>query len=140
MVRPDVPHTNGRRLLVGAAAIVLGIFAVAVVTYLVGLSGGPSTVARITFVNPTAYSLDVEVSPGTGSSWSSAGFVPKESTAVVEEIPDQGAVWVFRFDAQGHSGGEIHMIRAELQRNGWRIDIPAEIGRRLADAGAPPTP
>jgi len=139
MVRADTAGNTQRRLVVGLATGAVGLLAVAGVTYLVGLGAGPAAVARITFVNQTVYALDVDVSSGTGS-WSSAGFVPKQSTAVVEEVPDQGDMWVFRFAAQGRSGGEVHMIRAELERSGWRIDVPAEVGRRLADAGAPPTP
>ncbi len=140
MVRPDAAGRTRQRLLLGLAVGAAMLLAVIAITYLVGLSGGPATVARISLVNPTAYSLDVEVSPATGHSSSSAGFVPKESTAVVEEVPDQGDVWVFHFAAQGHSGGELRVIRAELQRNGWRVEIPPEVGRRLANAGAPPTP
>ena len=93
-------------------------------------------------MNPTAYSLDVDVSDGTGSGWSPAGFARKQSTGVVEQVSDQGDVWVFRFDAQGKSGGELRLTREQPTRDGWRIDIPVEVanawpklGRRLPRSG-----
>ncbi len=140
ILRPDAPGRAGRRITLGLAGLAAGLLVVVGVTYLVGLSGGPTTVARITFVNPTAYTLSVDVSDGAGSGWSPAGFAPKRSTGVVEQVSDQGDVWVFRFDAQGKSGGELRLTREQLKRDGWRVDIPVEVGQRLAEAGAPPTP
>jgi hypothetical protein len=123
----------------------LGVAGLALLTalalaFVAGLSGGPSTVARITFENPTVYALDIEVSPGTGTGWTSAGSVRQGSTAVVQEVVDQGDVWLFRFDSQGETGGQLRLSRAELEASGWRVAIPAEVGTRLAEAGAPPTP
>lgn len=139
-IQTEAPRRTRRGVALGIAGLIAAVLAVLGMTFLVGLSGGPTTVPRITFVNPTAYSLDVEVSSGTGDSWSSAGFVPKESTAAVEEVADQGDVWLFRFDGQGHRGGELRRTREELERDGWRLEIPDEVGQRLKDAGAPPTP
>ena len=109
-------------------------------TSLVGLSGGPSTVPRLTFENPTAYAIDIEVSAGSSSGWTSAGSVRQRSTADVTEVIDQGDVWLFRFDSQGETGGELRLTRSELEASGWRIVIPTEVGARLIEAGAPPTP
>ena len=105
-----------------------------------GLSSGPKTVSRITFENPTVYALDIEVSPGTGTGWMSAGSVRQKSTADVHEVVDQGDVWLFRFDSQGGTGGELRLTRAELEDTAWRVTIPKEVGTRLAGSGAPPTP
>ncbi|HVL04503.1 MAG TPA: hypothetical protein VM388_00835 [Acidimicrobiales bacterium] len=140
VVQPDSARRTSRRLGVGLAAVVFGLAAVLVLTYLVGLSSGPATVARITFQNPTAYALDIEVSSGPDSGWTSAGSVRQRSTAEVTEVVDQGDVWVFRFDSQGATGGELRLSRTELEAAGWRVSIPAEVGNRLAAAGAPPTP
>ncbi len=49
-------------------------------------------------------------------------------------------IWVFRFDAQGKRGGELRLTREQLASDGWRVDIPVEIGQHLAEQGAPPTP
>jgi hypothetical protein len=94
----------------------------------------------VTYENPTDYALSVEVSSGPGEGWTAAGFVPQRSTTVAEEIPDQGELWVFRFDSQGARGGELRLSRSELEAAGWTVSIPADVGRRLAESGAPPTP
>jgi hypothetical protein len=141
VVQPGTARRHRRRSLgLGVAAAVLGVAAVVGVTYLVGLSAGPKTVPRITFENPTGYALDIEVSSGPGDGWTSAGSVRQRSTAEVTEVIDHGDVWLFRFDSQGASGGELRLSRAELEASGWRVAIPAEVGARLAGAGAPPTP
>ncbi len=140
VVQPDTPDKVRRRLGLGAGAVVLGLVAAVGLTFVAGLSGDPSTVPRITFENPTVYALDIEVSPGTNAGWTSAGSVRQQSTADVFEVIDQGDVWLFRFDSQGATGGELRLTRAELAASDWRILIPDEVGTRLADAGAPPTP
>ena len=140
VLRPDTSARARRHLGLAVAAAVVGLAAAVGLTSLVGLSSGPKTVGRITFENPTVYALDIEVSSGAASGWTSAGSVRQKSTAEVTEIIDQGEVWVFRFDSQGASGGELRLSRTELEASGWRVSIPAEVGARLAAAGAPPTP
>ena len=140
VVQPDAPDKVRHRLGLGMGALVLGVAVALGLTFLAGLSGGSSTVPRITVENPTAYAIDIEVSPGTGTGWTSAGSVRQQSTADVLEVIDQGDVWLFRFDSKGETGGELRLTRAELAASGWRIVIPGEVGTRLAGAGAPPTP
>ncbi|HJV08290.1 MAG TPA: hypothetical protein VJ653_01355 [Acidimicrobiales bacterium] len=140
VVELDAQKRVRRGLGLGAGALVLGLAAAVALTFLVGLSSGPSTIPRITFENPTPYALDIEVRAGDTRGWTSAGSVRQESTAEVHEVIDQGDVWLFRFDSQGASGGEVHLTRAELEASDWTVTIPAEVGTRLADAGAPPTP
>ena len=140
IVEPDTSNQARRRLGLGVALLVLAIAAAVGLTSLVGLSSGPGTVSRITFENPTVYALDIEVSPGTGTGWTSAGSVRQKSTAEVHEVLDQGDVWLFRFDSQGATGGDLRLTRAELEAAGWTVAIPPEVGTRLAEAGAPPTP
>lgn len=140
VVRPETSARARRHVGLAVAVVVVGLAVAAGLTSLVGLSSGPKTVARITFENPTAYALDIEVSSGAAGGWTSAGSVRQRSTAQVAEVVDQGDVWVFRFDSQGASGGELRLSRTELEAAGWRIPIPAEVGVRLAAAGAPPTP
>ncbi len=140
VVEPDAPGLARRNLRLGAAAVVLALVTTVALTLAVGRSGGPGTVPRLTFENPTAYAIEVEISPGTGTGWTSAGSVRQKSTADVNEVTDQGDVWQFRFRSQGEIGGEVILARSELEAAGWRIVIPAEVGSRLAEAGAPPTP
>jgi hypothetical protein len=139
-VRPDTSKPAHHRVGFAVAAVVVMLAAAVGLTSLVGLSSGPKTVARITFENPTPYALDIEVRPGAARGWTSAGSVRQMSTAEVSEVIDQGDVWVFRFDSQGQSGGELELSRTELEASGWRVSIPTDVGARLAAAGAPPTP
>lgn len=141
VVQPGTARKLRRRSL-GLSAVVgvLALAAVVGITYLVGLSAGADTVPRITFENPTAYALDIEVSSGPGDGWTSAGSVRQKSTGDVTEVIDQGDAWLFRFDSQGASGGELRLSRTELAASGWRVAVPVEVGARLAEAGAPPTP
>ena len=140
VVRPGTSEGVHRRFGIVVATVLVGLAAAIGLTSLVGLSSGPKTVARMTFENPTAYALDIEVSSGAADGWTSAGSVRQRSTAEVSEVVDQGDVWVFRFDSQGESGGELQLSRTELEASGWRVSIPDEVGARLARAGAPPTP
>lgn len=139
-VRPETSKPAHHRFGIAVAAVVVGLAAAIGLTSLVGLSTGPATVPRITFENPTAYALDIEVGSGAAGGWTSAGSVRQKSTAEVNEVIDQGDVWVFRFDSQGASGGELRLSRTELEASGWRVSVPAEVGARLAGAGAPPNP
>ena len=139
VAQPESQHrTHNARL--GVGAIVLGLVTAVALALVVGRSAGPGKVARLTFENPTVYAIEIEVSPGTGTGWTPAGSVRQQSTVDVEEVTDQGEVWLFRFASQGESGGELRLSRSELESSGWRIVIPPEVGTRLADAGAPPTP
>lgn len=140
LAEPRTPNRSPRRLGILLGAAVLALAAAVVLASVVTLGGGRATVARLTYENPTDYALDVDVSSGPGDGWTSAGFVAQRSTGVAEEVPDQGDVWVFRFDSQGETGGELRLTRSELEAAGWTVRIPAEVGRRLAAAGAPPTP
>lgn len=139
VAQPESPdRTRNTRL--GAGAIVLGLLTAVALAFVVGGSAGPAKVARLTFENPTVYAIQIDVSQGPGTGWTPAGSVRQQSTADVEEVTDQGDVWLFRFTSQGEVGGELRLTRSELEASGWRIVIPPEVGTRLADAGAPPTP
>jgi hypothetical protein len=140
VVRPDTSKPAHHRLGMAVAVVIVVLAAAVGLTSLVGQSSRPKTVARITFENPTPYALDIEVGSGTAGAWTSAGSVRQQSTADVSEVIDQGDVWVFRFDSQGESGGELRLSRTELEAAGWRVSIPAEVGTRLANSGAPPSP
>jgi hypothetical protein len=140
VIEPRTPNRSPQRLglLVGAAG--LAVAAALALASLVDIGGGRATVARLTYENPTDYALDVEVSSESGDGWTAAGFVAKRSTGAAEEVVDQGDVWLFRFRSQGVSGGELRLTRTELAGAEWTVAVPVDVGRRLAEAGAPPTP
>jgi hypothetical protein len=140
VLRPETPGRSRRRFGLGLGVVALLVAGAVAMTFLVGLSSGPGTVARITYDNPTVYGLGVEVSSEAESGWVFAGFVAPRSTGVAEDVIDQGDVWLFRFDSQGEIGGEVRLTRAELEAANWQVTVPAHVGARLAELGAPPTP
>jgi hypothetical protein len=101
-------------------------------------AGPPSTVKEITIVNPTSYDLAVEVTGRARDSWLPLAVVEAGSEDAAQEVLDQGDVWVFRFLHWGQTITELSVTRAELQRSGWHLDIPAEVEQELQEMGRPP--
>jgi hypothetical protein len=52
-------------------------------------------------------------------------------------VIDQGEVWIFRFRHWGDPIRELSLTRAELERNGWRLEVPDEVEERLQELGRP---
>jgi hypothetical protein len=102
--------------------------------------GGPSFVHRLTIANPSEFDVAVAVSPVGRQERLPLGTVGHRSSIDVQDVIDQGTQWAFHFSAGGRDGGEVHVPRAELGRNGWRLQIPAEVVARLRAGGAQPPP
>jgi len=100
-------------------------------------SGPPATVEAITIANPTGYDLDVAVTSEDRGGWLPVAIVEARSEELVPEVIDQGDVWIFRFVHWGDQMGELRLTRAELERNDWQVEVPAEIEERLQDLGRP---
>jgi hypothetical protein len=101
-------------------------------------SGRPPTVDRITIANPTDYELDVEVTQDR-EGWLPLAVVEARSERFVQEVIDQGEVWIFRFLHWGDPVGELAVTRGALARNGWRVEVPGEVQERLQQLGRPPS-
>jgi hypothetical protein len=110
---------------------------VALVVVLGACSGPAPTVERITIVNPTGYDLDVEVTNRDRQGWLPVAIVEARTEDVAQEVIDQGEEWVFRFRHWGDPVGELSLTRAELERNRWRVEVPAEVEERLKELGRP---
>jgi hypothetical protein len=110
---------------------------VALTLFAAACSGLPPTVERITIANPTGYALDVDVTSEDRSGWLSVAIVEARSEDVAQDVIDQGDVWIFRFVHWGDPVGELRLTRAELERNGWRVEVPAEVEVRLQEQGRP---
>lgn len=103
-------------------------------------SGPPRTVPEIRIVNGTPYDLDVEVSDGDRQGWLPVGILEAGSTELSQDVIDQGDVWVFRFRHWGDTVGELSVTRGELERTGWRVEVPEEVSERLRELGRPLPP
>lgn len=124
--------------------VVLGLLALAVVAAAVGIGVGSITrgsgfVDRITIDNPTLYNLQVDVGKPDGGRVLGVGTVPREGSRQFEQVVDQGARWVFRLSFGGEEVAEIVVPRPQLEEDGWKIAVPSDVGRQLADAGHPPS-
>ena len=100
-------------------------------------SGSPSRVDRITIANPTEYDLDVHVTGRGRGPWLPLVIVEAQAEDVVREVIDQGDVWIFRFLHSGDVVGELRLDKTGLEQNGWRLEVPVEVGERLQQLGRP---
>jgi len=123
-----------------AVPIVLG--AGLIVAFLVSqLSAtAPATVAKITFRNNTPYDLLVTASGADRDGVTSLGTAIAHRSTEIDDVIDQGDVWIFRFEGQARDAGEVRVDRRVLAGGGWSFTIPAAVGERLAAAGAQPSP
>jgi hypothetical protein len=94
----------------------------------------------IEITNPTVFALSIEVTDTERDGWLPTGRLGPGATRTIQDVIDQGEVWVFRFGGQGRHGGELEVTRHDLERAAWHLVIPAAVGDRLAAQGAPPTP
>lgn len=106
---------------------------------LVQSASEPSRVAALTVTNPSPYQVNVEISPAGEERWLDLGAVERESDRTIEEIPDLGANWVFRFQSAGVDGGRLDVARAALREAGWKVTVPPEIVERFKVAGVMPS-
>jgi hypothetical protein len=92
-----------------------------------------SFIDEVTIVNETEYPAHVEVSDGTGDAWMGLTTVDPQSTMTVEEVIDQGEMWVFRFDYVGKYHEEVEISRRELEQGDWTIEVPSSFEEGLPD-------
>jgi hypothetical protein len=115
-------------------------FAVLLLLLLVpGCLDTTSRVDSVTVANPLPYELVVHVSDGEGGEWTPLGIVQAGGELTVREVIDQGERWTFRFQHWGDTVGESTESRADLEGEGWRIEVPPSIGDRLEELGRPPS-
>jgi hypothetical protein len=99
-----------------------------------------SFVDELRIVNDTEYSANVDVTSKERDGWLKLTVVEPQSTTTVEEVIDQGEVWILRFDYVGKYEGEVEISRRELARNDWTIEVPQSFEQRLRDLDVPPPP
>ena len=101
---------------------------------------GVSFVDEVTIVNDTEYSAHVDVTGKARDGWLGLTVVGPQSTTTVEEVIDQGEVWIFRFDYVGKYEEDVEISRRELEGRGWTIEVPQSFGQQLRDLDVPPPP
>ena len=130
---PSVGKTNAVVAVALAAAAVLALAASSSTI-------GPAFIPRLTIVNPTVYEVEVDVDDPGRSGVVAFGAVRREKSRTVEELIDQGRRWVFRFSYGGVDAGQLVLSDGDMERAGWRVTIPPEVGHFLEGSGIPPSP
>lgn len=123
--------------------MIAGRFSAAVVgacLLLGGASCSGGSFVDETIVNDTEYSANVDVTEKERDGWLSLTVVEPQSTATVEEIIDQGEVWIFRFAYVDRHEEDVQISRRELEENNWTIEVPPSFEQRLRDLDVPPPP
>ncbi len=131
-------HRGDRRI--SAVPIVAAVILAVILFGLLRVVAVPGVVDRVTVVNPTRYQLEVEVTDAAHDGWTAVGSVDARGAIDAEAVYDVGDVWTFRFTSQGLVGKDVTFIREELERNGWRVQVPRAVGDDLRAANAPPPP
>lgn len=135
-----MPTTSARPTL-GRAGLFAGIGAAGllVLALLLQSASPPARVKALTVTNPSPYQVNVEVSPAGTERWLDLGAVGRENDRTIEELPDVGATWVFRFASGGVEGGRLEVTRTALRDAGWRLTVPPDVAERLEAAGLTPS-
>jgi hypothetical protein len=81
-------------------------------------------VDAVTFENPNAVEVNVDVTDEQLGGWVGVGPVEAEESETIEEVYDPGAVWVFRFLAPGLGGDQVEMTREDLEAADWQVTVP----------------
>ena len=135
-----MPITSARPTL-ARAGLFAGIAAAGLVllAFLLQSASEPGRVTALTVTNPSPYQVSVEVSPAGEDRWLDLGAIERESDRTIEEIPDLGASWVFRFTSGGVEGGRHEVGRAGLREAGWKVAVPRDVIEQFESAGLRPS-
>ena len=116
------------------------LLALVACTFLVNACSEVAFVEAVTIVNDTIYAASVSVTDEDRNGWLVLSKVGPESTHSAEEVIDQGAVWVFRFDFAGRYQEEVEVSRRDLRSSGWTVSVPESFEQHLRELDVPPTP
>ena len=130
--RPLVRRRPDTTQRVQAAAA--GVLALLVLVALVGAMRPPAFVDQVTVVNESPFDVHVEVR-GPGGPVLGLGTIPRDREVRFASVLDQGSTWSFAFSSGGEDGGTVEVPRSSLERDGWRLTIPATTTSRLERAG-----
>jgi hypothetical protein len=120
-LRPTAHQAFG----VGAAAIVVMLVLAAAFAAV----RGPAFVDHVTIDNRSDSEVHVVVRSSDGGGALGLAVVDPDRSTRLDEILDQGDTWEFELSRGRADLGVITVTRAELEDNGWKVVIPASVGR-----------
>jgi hypothetical protein len=80
--------------------------------------------------NAGATQVEVDVAPPGDDAWMGLGTARPHETSVFDEVYDIGDEWVVRFWTPEHDA-QVRVTRAQLERAGWKIEVPAALVAQL---------
>ncbi len=98
-----------------------------------------SYVERLVLVNPTDYSVLVDVKGEDDTSWLPLGIADRNIETVNEKLVDVGPNWVFQFSYAGEQLSQDRISRHDLIRSRWRYEIPERVGQILKEKSYAPS-
>jgi hypothetical protein len=119
-----------RRLIAGVSTTIL----------VLGACSSVSFVEQLSLVNNTEYSANVEVTGPNQDGWLELNHLEPNSTTVVQDVIDQGELWIFRFDYLGRYQMEMEVSSRELAQSDWTIEVPERFEQALRNMGVAPPP
>jgi hypothetical protein len=105
--------------------LVFGLGPPLAMAWLVSVVPAPK-VEEVTVVNSGTHRVNVDVTGADRKGWLDLGGVDPEGTLVIQEVTDQGELWVFRF-SDGRVGTEELLIsRSRLDEDGGTVAVPSQ--------------
>jgi hypothetical protein len=122
--------------------LALGIAAVVVLGAAVPLWGlfAPPETFDLEITNPGERAVHVALRSSGDSAALGVGWVDPGETYRFRQVRHPGDTFIVQFDAAGVDGGGLALERDELAQADHRIEVPAAVEDRLADAGVSPSP
>jgi hypothetical protein len=134
------PVRSRPRAPIIALVVAVALLGIALFALIRAATATPSVVERVAIDNATPYGVEVTLSDsGSGGTILLGRALPERETTW-QEVLDGGELWNFSFTRAGIVAGEVEVSRAQLERDGWRVTVPASVGQRLEDAGQRPYP
>ena len=127
MARPHAP----RRSLPNISVVVLFVLGALLCVGMALALQDPEIVPRVTVENRSTIPVNVDVRGSAAGSRLLLGTVPAGTTVSTLDVLEQGDDWIFGFSSGGVDGGSVHMSRAKLAADGWRLVVPEQVVDRL---------
>ncbi len=86
-------------------------------------------VEQLTVVNPSTQHVNVDLTGADRKGWLDLGGVGPESSTVIQQVTDQGDLWVFRVSYGDVGMEELPVPRSRLDGEGWTITVPSELSQ-----------
>ena len=120
-------------VVTGAIAILIGALMIDLVSI-----ARPPTSRTLTISDPHPWQVQVRIAGDPVDGWTPIGSVDRQTEATFLQVPDQGDRWTVE---AGYAGVATRFVvsRAELEANGWRIEVPGDIATQLTAEGVEPS-